>query len=354
MKEKQNNSRRLTPEEKKALQFGREQRRQAQEAGCFGLLGGSAFSVKLKRDASADEALHEDAPFICRGCLSDAVLRKCTEKCDHFAHHSRTSPAIVSGETALHQGCLQEILDALRARFPAGNWEKNRKINVNKEKGFDEVVPDISGRLGGKTDQPLVIEAQVSFLSIPQIIKRSEAYKKRGIPILWIIPLKEDLGDKPFRPRLYERYLHTMYFGRVYYWRRGFGTQLLPVHYGIAVREIPFSSWYDKDAEEERNAGGYDKAYKVIKRPVPADKIDIATNFYPLSRPEFRPWNERKTVPPLRIWKDKLADWWDKSEDEAFRKKFKEDNLPKERRRKQKPPIDRRYEHYDPLTGRTF
>jgi competence protein CoiA len=351
VKEKQNNPRRLTPEEKKALQFEREQRRQAQEAGCFGLLGGSAFSAGLKKDVWAEDSSHEDGPFICRGCLADAVLRICTEKRDHFAHHSRMSPAIVSGETELHKGCLQEICDALKARFPEGKWDVNREIPANKEKGLDKVVPDVSGRIG---DKRLVIEAQASFLSIPQIIKRSEVYAKRGIPILWIVPLKEDLGDKPFRPRLYERYLHTMYFGRVYYWRPGFGTQLLPVHYGIAEREIPFSSWYDKDAEEERNAGGYDKPYKTIKRPVPADRIDIATNFYPLSRPEFRPWNERKTVPPLLIWKDKLADWWDKSEDEAFRKKFKEDNLPKERRRKQKPPIDRRYEHYDPLTGRTF
>ena len=346
MNENQNNPRRLTPEEKKALQFEQEQRRQAQEAGCFGLFGGSAFSVKLKRDVSADVASHEDDPFICRGCLSDAVLRKCTEKRDHFAHHSRTSPAIASGETALHQGCLQEILDALKARFPDGNWDKNRTTKANKEKGFDEVVPDISGRLGGKTDQPLVIEAQVSFLSIPQIIKRSETYTKQGIPILWIVPLTEDLGSQPFRPRLYERYLHAMYFGRVYYWRPGFGTQILPVHYGVTERHIPYSEWYDKEAEEEREAGGYDKPYKVIKRPVASDKIDITSQFYRLPRQEFRPWNERKTVPSLLIWKDKLSDWWDKSEDEAFRKRFKEDNLPRERRKKQKPPPDWRYKRW--------
>jgi hypothetical protein len=123
----------------------------------------------------------------------------------------------------------------------------------------------------------------------------------------------------------------------------------LPVHYGVAERHIPFAEWYDKEAEEERNAGGYDKPYKVIKRPVPSDKIDIATHFYALLRSEFRPWNERKTVPPLLIWKDKLADWWDKSEDAAFFKRFKEDNLPKERRKKQKPslpPGDWRYERW--------
>ena len=352
MNENQNNRRRLTPEEKKALQLEQEQRRQAQEAGCFGLLGGWAFSEKLKRDVHAEEGSHEDGPFICRGCLADAVLRICTEKRDHFAHHSRMSPAIVEGETELHRGCLREICDALRARFPKGKWDMNREIPANEKMGVGKVVPDISGRLGDEKDPRLVIEAQVSFLSIPQIIKRSEVYTKRGIPILWIVPLKDDLGDRPFRPRLYERYLHAMYYQRVYYWKPGFGTQLLPIHYGVAERHIPFAEWYDKEAQEEREAGGYDKPYKVIKRPVPVDKIDITTNFYTLSRSEFRPWNERKTVPPLLIWKDTLADWWDKSEDEVFRKRYKEDNLPKQRQKKRKPSSPQVDPRWNPLIGR--
>ncbi len=124
---------------------------------------------------------------------------------------------------------------------------------------------------------------------------------------------------------------------------------LQPVHYGVAFRHIPFAEWYDKEAEEEREAGGYEKAYKVIKSPVPSAKIDITTQFRLQHRPEFRPWNERRTVPPLLLWKDILQDWWDKSEDEAFRKRFKEDNLPKEKHKKQKlppPPMDWRYERW--------
>ena len=259
---------RITTEQRKALRVEQEQRRQAQEAGCFGLLAGYAFSETLKRDISADYASHQDAPFICRSCLSDAVIRKCTEKCDHFAHHAGNSPAIIAGETPLHQGCLHEICDSLKLRYPEGNWAINREIPANKEKGFGKVVPDISGRLGTKKDQPLVIEAQVSFLSIPEIINRSEVYSKRGIPILWIVPFKGEWADMPFRPRLYERYLHSMYFGRVYYWKQGFGTRIQPVHYGIANRRIPYSEWYDIDAEQDREAGGYEKPYKVIKRPV--------------------------------------------------------------------------------------
>ena len=335
-----------------AKQLEQELRRQAQEAGCFGLVGGWAFSVSQKKDISADEAVHNDSPFICRTCLSDAVVRKCIEKRDHFAHRARLSPAIEAQESELHKGCLDEICEALKKQFPNGDWQTNRPIKANEKLGTDAVKPDISGKIN---DQRVVIEAQVSQLSISTIIKRSVIYSKWKVPILWIVPLKADLGDAPFRPRLYERYLHSMFFGRVYYWRPSFGNLVLPVHYGVAERNIPYAEWYAKEAEEEREAGGYDKPYKVIKRPVVSDKMDIVSQFYRLQREEFRPWNERKTVPPLLIWKDKLADWWDKSEDEAFRKRFKEDNLPKERQKKHKssaPPIGQYYQGWDALTGR--
>jgi len=346
MKMSLNNPPRLSPEERARRRHQAEQCHQAEEAGCFGLIGGWAYSRKLRRDLSAEEASHQDEPFLCRVCYSDAVLRKCIEKRHHYAHHARLSPAVSDGETVLHQGCLDEILQALKLRFPAGNWAKNRPIPAKPDKNLGAVVPDISGRLGGPNDPPLVIEAQVSSLSIAAIIKRSAEYTKRRIPILWIVPLKEDLGEAPFRPRLYERYLHTMYHGRVYYWQPGFGTQLLAVHYGVAERHIPLSEWYDKEVEEERSAGGYDKPYKVIKRPVTVPKLDLVSQFYRLNRDEFRPWNERKTVPSLAIWKDKLADWWDKSEDEAFRRRFKEDNLPQERRKAPRPTADWTHYHF--------
>lgn len=224
-------------------------------------------------------------------------------------------------ETDLHRGCLDEILAALRERFPEGNWDKNREIPANEELELGKVVPDLSGRIGG---QRLVVEAQVSSLSIGQIIRRSKIYTERKIPILWIIPLKSDIGETPFRPRLYERYLHEVYFGRVYYWMPGWGTDLLPVHFGLAKRFIPLSEWFDSETKEERSAGGVNKWYKVIKRAVLAEKIDFPSAMFSYSRREFKPWNERKTVPPLLIWRDRLRDWWDKFEEAQFRKQFTE------------------------------
>ena len=313
------------------------QTRQATEAGCSGLLQGHAFSTSLRTTVNASDASRADGPFICSECSSDAVLRHCCEKRDHFAHHARMSPAIGPGESELHRECLKEICGALSLRFPGGNWAINRPIESNPKKGIAQVVPDVSGRIG---NQRLVIEAQVSCLSIPEIIKRTKVYHQRDIPVLWIVPLREDIGNELIRPRLYERYLHAMYFGRVYYWSIGSGTCVLPVHFSPAKRHIPHSAWFDTDTQEERSVGGYDKMYKVIKQPTPSVPINFADSFHPEKRSEFRPWNERKLVPPLSIWRDNLPEWWSATDEHSFFGHFKEDSIPtRVRKRKQETAV---------------
>jgi hypothetical protein len=287
----------------------------AHEVGCSGLLSGCAYSLKTLSRHAAGAAARSDGPFICESCYSDAVLRRCTEKRDHFAHHTPLSPVIPKHETQLHRDCLSEICSALAARFPAGSWEMNRPIPANKSKGIALVVPDISGRVG---DQRLAIEAQVSHLSVPRIIRRTRAYQQRGIPILWIVPLTEPLGDRLFRPRLVERYFHSIYFGRAYYWIAGSGTVLQPVHFAPARRYIDYSEWYDVEAGEQREAGGYFRRYRVIKRPFYGEPVDIAEHFYRLPRGSFTPTNERKAVPDCVIWLDKHDVWWDDKKEQEY------------------------------------
>ncbi|MFX6019072.1 competence protein CoiA family protein, partial [Acinetobacter baumannii] len=88
------------------------------------------------------------------------------------------------------------------------------------------LIPDISGRIG---DIRLAVEVQLSTLSLSAIIKRTTAYASRGIAVLWVVPLRFELGIEPFRPRQFEKYLHSMYYGRVYYWWPELGTAIAPV-----------------------------------------------------------------------------------------------------------------------------
>lgn len=279
---------------------------EADDSGCFGLLDGFARNLKTHQKFFAQEARREDGPFYCPSCLSDAVLKKCTEKADHFAHSARTSPVLRPHEMELHNACTREICDALASRFPSGSWAVERPIPPNSQKKTPKLVPDVSGRIGG---QRVVVEVQRSAMTLTQLIQRTWGYAQLGIPLVWIVPLREPLGVEPFRPRLYERYLHSMYFGRTYYWWRGLGLTLKPVHYGNATRHIEYREWVE--AGEQQTAGGYDATYKTIKTPFYGPDVDLCEDFKAVQRAAFTPPNERKRVPPCLIWQDAKVPWWE-------------------------------------------
>jgi competence protein CoiA len=283
--------------------------REAEEFGCFGLVGGSARRLHTREAVHASEVTKAHGPFYCAECNSDAIVKKCIEKIDHFAHDAPRSPAGGAFEGRLHKDCKDEIQAALVAKYPEGHWMVERPFRAKQEKKLSEVRPDISGRIDGV---PLVIEVQASALSISAILKRTVNHFRRGIPVLWIVPLREPLSDAPFRPWLYERYFHSMYYGRTYYWWPGMGATVQPVHYGIATRHIPYSEWYEEGGEH-REAGGFEAKYKAIKRPLLGPAVDISLGFAATPRDEFTPENEKKAVPACKLWMDQLDAWWDAS-----------------------------------------
>ncbi len=288
------------------------------DVGCYGLVGGVATKTVTGEKVHASLVSRTQGPFHCAECLTDAVVRKCAERIDHFAHKARLSPVVARGESSLHRNCKEEICNALKARFPGGSWECERPIKANKLKKIPALVPDVSGRIGEK---PVVIEVQASYLTVPKIAKRALSYRARGCAILWIVPLTEDLGTENFRPRLYERYLHSIYFGRTYYWLPGDGILLRPVHYGVAYRYIDASEWPEPGGELQY-APGYEKPYKVVKKPVYGKRVNIAYDFHWNERAEFVPWNESKAVPRLSTWQDDLEVWWDREEQDAFERRY--------------------------------
>ena len=295
--------------------------RDAHEVGCYGLRGGWALHAKTLKPVFAPEVTQQDGPFICEECSTDAIHRRCTERIDHFAHHARLSPVIRREESDLHRACKNEICEALAAQFPNGNWKTEREIPEKKKDKLSKLTPDISGRVNSV---PIAIEIQASYLTLNRIIKRALGYTARGISILWIVPLTEDLGELPFRPRLYERYLHAMYFGRTYYWVSGYGATVLPVNYAPTFRHIESHSFYKEG--EEQLVDGYDKLYKIIKKPNPSRRLDIANDFISRRRPEFRPHNERKFIPITLLWRDKLKAWWDPKLVERYKHEYPEDD----------------------------
>ncbi|WP_081452636.1 competence protein CoiA family protein [Verrucomicrobium spinosum] len=290
--------------------------REARESGCAGLLRGYAVQSTSGALVHATSVHKGDGPFICPACLADVIVRHPWRMRHHFAHHPRHSPLDTSRESRLHFECKMEIFTALRRTCPQGGWIcDSRRLKANAPRGRKARKPDIGGRINGK---PVVIEIQKSALGIRELIARTRDYNERGISILWVVPLKEPLGKDIFQPRLIERYLHAIYFGRVYYWLHGMGGEVLPVHFGPATRMVPFRTNENGYWEE---AGWDERPYKVIRKPREFETtIPILRAFKPRKRPAFLSWGEHRPIPPALLWMDVLKPWWPRKELPRFRR----------------------------------
>lgn len=278
---------------------------------CFGLVNRSARSKVNNLVVFATQVKKENGPFFCPECLSEAIVRHCVEKKDHFAHKSRQSPILLNKDQKLHNQCRDEIFNELKEKYPDGNWQTERPIPANfKNKGNKERIPDISGKINGKG---IAIEVQVSSYTINRIYEKTVDYTKLGIAVLWLIPLKEELGQEPFRPRLFEKYLHSIYFGKVFYYNVGNKTKLNSVHYSPAKRWIEENEWYEEDASH-RIEGGFYLTYKTIKSPNYGKVVDLVENFSVIKNDGFSPKNEKKEIPECLIFSTNEKNWWDKNE----------------------------------------
>jgi competence protein CoiA len=266
----------------------------------------SAKRVGDNRLVHASEVTKADGPFYCDETYEELIVRKCMEKIDHFAYNARRS-SIAKRESELHTNCQEELLKKLQETFPEGKWESERGgFKEDTEKGYKKVVPDLSGKINNKG---VIIEIQKSTISVKRILHRTEQYSKRGACILWIIPLEEELGEKDFRPRLFERFLQTMYYGRVYYWCRGNSTKLIPVHFGTAERWIEETTWFDANGDEQ-TAGGYYKPFLRVKKPEYGNAVDITADFNFENRKSFELENNQLSAPKSKIFMDKKKAWW--------------------------------------------
>jgi competence protein CoiA len=226
-------------------------------------------------------------------------VRSCVDRRDHFAHAAKPASTNSPGESALHRACKSQLCAALAIRHPGGGWAVERPIPARAEQGLPEVVPDLSGRIGPHF---VAVEVQASALSLASVLERTQSYAGRAIHVLWVIPVSMAPDPVLLRPKLHERYLHSLYFGRVYYWWPGLGATVVPIHFGPARPEAGMSAM----GEPKRSSA----AYRTLRIPMAAPALDISRNFGPLLRPAFTPRNERKAVPACRLWFDGRDAWW--------------------------------------------
>lgn len=238
-------------------------------------------------DILASEAVKEDGPFTCPMCGSVALLKKGQIKIHHFAHKPPTDCAYGVGESEDHRKAKLDIYEAL-SKHPGVS-------KLKLERPLGEVRPDISFYLRGV---PVAIEVQISALSLATIDKRTKAYARKGICLLWTSPLPSALNEWVDRYSLsfWEKYLHAMYFGKVYYWISG--EILLPIRFDNHFIEVPSASWYESDGTEN-GADGYSYRSKRYRTPCDLEPTRI-TELSPVHRKAWR--TADIDIPAARLW----------------------------------------------------
>lgn len=193
----------------------------------------------MARNASPDMGL-----FVCPRCQETLVLKKGPIRVHHFAHKPTLYCAFGRPETEAHVKAKQSIYDALVERIDVSDLEMERDFGVS--------VADVYF----KVDRVKVaVEIQQSAIGVNDIHQRTINYRHLGIYVLWAGMIDNVLSET-YQPRAWERWLHTLYFGRVYYWMEG--EAFMPIHYDPVENWVEQREWYGEDGDL-KIAGGYYK-----------------------------------------------------------------------------------------------
>lgn len=228
--------------------------------------------ARRKSDGQTVNAYFEsktNGPFACLVCREEVLLKSGKSRINHFAHANPIACKFAEGESDEHRRCKTEIFLAL---------QKAPDVHgVVLELPLETVRPDVSAIIRGVR---VAIEVQMSSLSLETITQRTIDYAQRGIYVLWLLQWTPRLDATRYTPRLWEKWLHAAYFGRVYYWVEGL--TVLEYHFEPALKFIPKKTWYSGTAK--KMAGGYTRRLKRHKTAVRGEALNLATDFGPKQR----------------------------------------------------------------------
>jgi competence protein CoiA len=264
------------------------------------------LSARRKADGQIVAAYFEskaNAPFVCLDCKEEVILKIGRRRLNHFAHANPIACKFAEGESETHRRCKLEIYQSL-LQIPGVR-------NVALERALGEVRPDVSAEIFGV---PVAIEIQISSLSIETIIRRTIDYYRRGIYVLWLLQWTSKLEEKRYAPKIWEKWIHTAYFGRVYYWFKGLN--VVSYHFEPSLKAVPRTSWYSRDGQKKKG-GGFSRRSKRFRTPIRGRTLNLATDF----APSDRGWWEGGSikVPDAKLYMEKAPLIFDLVENERQR-----------------------------------
>ena len=211
-----------------------------------------------------------NAPFFCPVCGDEVVLKSGSTKVNYFAHKNPLVCRYDANESEDHRQCKMQIYQALLREPNVEKAAMERPLGTNR--------PDISAYINGV---PVAIEIQISSLSEETIKFRTMEYARKGIYVLWLLLWTPDLNDMRYAPRLWEKWIHATYFGRVYYWIEGLS--IATYHFEPSLKSVPRKSFYSEDGKKI-TAGGYSRRSKRHRTAIRDGTLNLVKDFAPKDR----------------------------------------------------------------------
>lgn len=146
--------------------------------------------------------------FYCPLCRCQVMLKQGAVKCAHFAHHPDSLCALSTGESARHR----EMKFQISSLFKDCTLERDDIVNGRR-------ADVLTGRL--------VIECQISSISIGEWEQRTADYNRAGYSVLWVWDLARVAGagendldgidpTSEYRVKEEVRHAHKLCYGRLY------------------------------------------------------------------------------------------------------------------------------------------
>lgn len=226
-----------------------------------------------------------DGPFHCPACQHPVIIKKGHVYVHHFAHKARQDDCDFGGESMEHLRLKDEIALALRQ----AKQKRCREYVIGNQRADVLWFHNIDGER-----YRVAIEVQCTPIDDGELLRRTVGWTAKNCAVLWVLPWKQELMSDTYYLRQTERWLHTLYFGKVYYWRDG---AITPVHFRDAYTYV----------EPTDFGGGYHRRLKRTKEPDIGPSVCI-DQFYSYARPPFV--SATVQIPRCRIMKDPLNSWW--------------------------------------------
>ncbi|MEV2910490.1 competence protein CoiA family protein [Paenibacillus larvae] len=117
--------------------------------------------------------------YICPGCEGRVVLKRGEVKVAHFAHYPGDSCPYSIGESWEHMRMKENMIKILRKRYASDMIDSEVAVIDGRRADIVLKLPDF----------PLVIECQVSPISVAEVRERTQDYLKAGCFVQWVFHL---------------------------------------------------------------------------------------------------------------------------------------------------------------------